>query len=100
VTDLSLVFEKSGVFFVHFNCALWSGGVTSHKAIKEEATEKPAAAKETIPLLRFVSQAGLAIKNPPKKPTQKPTQKNPLKMFFWGFFKFLIFYENNTNFSL
>jgi hypothetical protein len=71
VTDLSLVFEKSGVFFVHFNCALWSGGVSSHKAIKEEATEKPAATKETIPLLRFVSQAGLAIKNPPKKPNQK-----------------------------
>jgi hypothetical protein len=28
-------------------------------------------------------KAGLAIK--------KPTQKNPLKMFFWGFFKFFIF---------
>ncbi len=31
-----------------------------------------------------------------KKPTQK-TQKNPLKVFFLGFFKFLISYENNTN---
>jgi hypothetical protein len=30
-------------------------------------------------------------KNPPKKPT---------KMGFLGFFKCLIFYENNTNFSL
>ncbi len=37
--------------------------------------------------------AGLAIKNPPKKPT-----KNGFLVF--GFFKFLIFYENNTNFSL
>jgi hypothetical protein len=36
-------------------------------------------------------QAGLAIKNPPKKPT---------KNVFWGFLKFLIFYESNTNFSL
>ena len=34
-------------------------------------------------------KAGLATKNPPKKPQQ---------MGFWGFFKFLIFYENNTNF--
>jgi hypothetical protein len=31
----------------------------------------------------------------PKKP-----QKNPQKMFFWGFFKLLIFYEINTNFFL
>jgi hypothetical protein len=41
----------------------------------------------------------VGIKNPPKK----PTLKNPLKMDFLGFlgfFKFLIFYENNTNFSL
>jgi hypothetical protein len=85
VTDLSLVFEKSGVFFVHFNCALWSGGVSSHKAIKEEATDKPAATKETIPLLRFVSQAGLAIKNPPKKP-QKTHLKKPTKNVFFLFF--------------
>jgi hypothetical protein len=43
---------------------------------------------------------GLAI----KKTTPKNPPKNPLKMFFWGFFwgflKFLVFYENNTNFSL
>jgi hypothetical protein len=37
-----------------------------------------------------VRQAGLAIKNPPKK----THLKNPLKMFFF------VFYENNTNFSL
>jgi hypothetical protein len=43
--------------------------------------------------------AGLALKNPPKK-TQKTPHKNPLKMFILGFFKFFIFYENNTNFSL
>jgi hypothetical protein len=93
VTDLSLVFEKSGVFFVHFNCALWSGGVSSHKAIKEEATDKPAATKETIPLLRFVSQAGLALKNPPKKKNspKKTYLKKPLKMLFLVFFNFLIF---------
>jgi hypothetical protein len=35
----------------------------------------------------------LAIKkNPPKKPTKN--------VFFLGFLKFLIFYENYTNFSL
>ncbi len=45
----------------------------------------------------FNCNAGLAIKNHPKKP-KKPTSKNPPKMFFLGFFKF--FYENNTNFSL
>ncbi len=43
-------------------------------------------------------QAGLAIKNPPKKP-KKTHLKNPLKMFFWVFFKCTIFYKNNTNFS-
>jgi hypothetical protein len=39
-------------------------------------------------------QAGLAIKNTPKK-----SKKNPLKLcwVFLGFFKFIIFYENNTN---
>jgi hypothetical protein len=35
--------------------------------------------------------AGLAIKNHPKKPTKNE---------FFGFVKFLIFYENNTNFPL
>jgi hypothetical protein len=42
------------------------------------------------------NKAGLPIKNPHKK----TNVKNPLKMGFLGFFKFLIFYENNTNFSL
>jgi hypothetical protein len=43
-------------------------------------------------LLEFLQplQAGLAIKNPPKKTTQKTR----------FFINFLIFYENNTNFSL
>jgi hypothetical protein len=35
----------------------------------------------------------------PKKP-KKTHLKNPIKMGFLSFFKFLIFYENNTNFSL
>jgi hypothetical protein len=54
-------------------------------------------------------EAGLAIKNPPKKdyPKKKPpkkthkkTTKKSTKNVFFRFFKFLIFYENNTNFSL
>jgi hypothetical protein len=47
--------------------------------------------------------AGSAIKKPtqknPKNPPKKPT-KNVFFLVFLGFFKFLIFYENNTNFSL
>jgi hypothetical protein len=38
-------------------------------------------------------------KNPPKKTHPKKPPKHPLKMGC-GFFKFLIFYENKTNFSL
>jgi hypothetical protein len=47
-------------------------------------------------------QAGLAIKKLPKKPTQKDHLKKPLNVFFsfLFFFLFLIFYENNRNFSL
>ncbi len=41
-------------------------------------------------------KAGLAIKNPPKKKPPKKATKNG----FLGFFKCLIFYENNTNFFL
>jgi hypothetical protein len=41
-------------------------------------------------------EPGLAIKNPPKNTHLKKTTKN----VFFGFFKFLIFCENNTNFSL
>jgi hypothetical protein len=43
------------------------------------------------------------IKKPTQKNPQKNHLKNPLKWVFWfflGFFKFFIFYENNTNFSL
>ncbi len=42
-------------------------------------------------------------KNPPKKPQKNPPKKTHYKWVFWVslfFFKFLIFYENNTNFSL
>jgi hypothetical protein len=35
-----------------------------------------------------------------KKPTQKKHLKNLTKIFFLGFFKFLFFFENKTNFSL
>jgi DnaJ-class molecular chaperone len=46
-------------------------------------------------------QAGLAIKNPPKKTKKKHFKKPTKNVFFcfFCFFKFLIFYENNTNFS-
>jgi hypothetical protein len=59
-------------------------------------------------LTHRVLQPGLAIKTHPTKPPKK-NQKNHLKkptknVFFFkvcfGFFKFFIFYENNTNFSL
>jgi hypothetical protein len=43
-------------------------------------------------------EAGLAIKNHPKTPPKKTLKIGFLGSF--GFFKFLIFYENNTNFSL
>jgi hypothetical protein len=38
-------------------------------------------------------------KNHPKKP-KKTHLKNPLKMFFFGFLNFCIFYENNKKNSL
>jgi hypothetical protein len=47
-------------------------------------------------------QAGLEIKTHqknPKKP-KKTHLKKPAKNVFLGFFKFLIFYENNSKFSL
>jgi len=49
---------------------------------------------------RTRTQAGLAIKNPPRKTHLKKPTKNCFFGIFWGFVKFLIFYENNTNFSL
>jgi hypothetical protein len=56
----------------------------------------------------LVKESGLALKNPPKKTHPKKPKKTHLKKptksgFFWvflGFFKFLIFYESNKNFSL
>jgi hypothetical protein len=69
VTDITLVFE-SGVFYAHFNCALWSGGVSSSSK-GEPTPEKsggggsasptpPSSSKEAAtPLLRFVSRAVL-----------------------------------------
>jgi hypothetical protein len=51
---------------------------------------------ETLDLLLH---AGLPIKTTQKKP-KKNHVKNPLKIGFLGFFKFLIFYEDNTKYSL
>jgi hypothetical protein len=45
-------------------------------------------------------KSGLALKNPPKKTRKNPPKKPTKSGFFLGFFKFLIFYENNKNFSL
>jgi hypothetical protein len=41
--------------------------------------------------------AGLAIKNPPKKSTQKTHLKKPIKNNFFVLF-LIFFYENNSNF--
>jgi hypothetical protein len=52
-------------------------------------------------LLPLRLQPRLAIKNPPKKTQKHPknppkkTTKNVFSFCFLGFFKFLIFYENN-----
>jgi hypothetical protein len=60
---------------------------------------------ELLLVCQEVVQAGLAIKpthpkNTPKKNHLKKPTKNVFLGFIFGFFKFLIFYENNTNFSL
>ncbi len=59
---------------------------------------------ELLLVCQEVVQAGLALKNPPKKPTQKTHLKKPTKNVFFGgvlvFLNFSFFYENNTNFSL
>ena len=34
--DVSLVFENNSVFYAHFNCALWSGGVSKTKLDSEK----------------------------------------------------------------
>jgi hypothetical protein len=62
--------------------------------MKAGAGEARSLAEATETLLRI--QAGLPIKNPPKKTHLKNPQKNVGG--FLGFFKFLIFYENNTTF--
>ena len=49
---MSLVFEGKGMFYAHFNCALWSGGVSKSKLEAEK--------EGTTPLLKFVSQAVLS----------------------------------------
>jgi hypothetical protein len=63
----------------------------------ERASEHDLAAVRTRDLTLHLAP-GLALKNPPKKPKKPP--KNPTKNVFLGFLKFLIFYVNNTNFSL
>ena len=34
--DVSLLFEATGVFYAHFNCALWSAGVSKSKTVRLE----------------------------------------------------------------
>ena len=55
--DVSLVFESNGLFYAHFNCALWSGGVLKSKM--ESESEKEGSSSSSTPLLKFVSQAVL-----------------------------------------
>jgi hypothetical protein len=60
------------------------------------------ASSVIIAVNEIPTRPGLAIKTHPKnlpKKTLKKPPKNPLNMFF-GVFLFLIFYENNANFSL
>ena len=50
--DVSLLFEATGVFYAHFNCALWSAGVSKSK------TETPTK-DSSVPILKHVSGAVL-----------------------------------------
>ena len=50
--DVSLLFEATGVFYAHFNCALWSAGVSKSK------TETPTK-DSSVPVLKHVSAAVL-----------------------------------------
>ena len=52
--DVSLVFETGGVFYAHFNCALWSAGVT-RAGTDSSKDSTPTSA----PILKFVSEAVL-----------------------------------------
>lgn len=66
--DLTLVFETSGHFYVHENCAIWSHGVTKN-SVKEEASssektpEKGAANKKWAESLQGVDKAVSAAIN-------------------------------------
>ena len=51
--DVNLVFETGGVFYAHFNCALWSAGVSKAK----EESPKESASSPII--LKHVSEAVL-----------------------------------------
>ena len=51
--DVNLVFETGGVFYAHFNCALWSTGVSK---AKEESLKE---SKDSSPILKHVSEAVL-----------------------------------------
>ena len=50
--DVNLVFETGGVFYAHFNCALWSAGVS-------KAKEETAKESSSSPILKHVSEAVL-----------------------------------------
>jgi hypothetical protein len=84
------------------------GGARPHPFTTITITSKvavyaPAEWADTLTLFhlyQYMYSAGLALKNPPKKTHPKKPTKNGFFWVFLGFFKFLIFYENNTNFSL
>jgi hypothetical protein len=81
--DLSLVLQHGADLHV----------LHETEKILKQAARSQEQLEEGRRLLRLA--AGLAIKTPPKKNPKKPTKNG-----FFVFFKFLIFYENNTNFSL
>ncbi len=77
------------------------------KAVKiwRERRKKNVSKKRPIALLKPL-QSRVGIKKPTQKSHPKKHLKKPTKnvffggFLFWVFFKFFIFYENNTNFSL
>ena len=56
--DVSLVFETGGVFYAHFNCALWSSGV-SKSSSSDSGTKDPKESPSSAPILKYVSEAVL-----------------------------------------
>jgi hypothetical protein len=75
----------------------WPGAGGSQNRRRSSSTTRSTGKPDFFPLPR------VGNKNPLQKitlNTQKKPPKKPLNRFFWEFFKFLIFYENNTNFSL